>query len=293
MAKFGYLFLLLTIISCGSSENDTTESDDLDPIDKKIQDYLAKQDWNAEKQESGLYINIDNAGSAEKPDLGSFLTLKYEGRLLDGTVFDGTNGQAITFDFPLSSTIQGWQEGIPMIGKGGKCNLVIPPDLGYGSRDNGPIPGNSILVFDVELVDFSQSPPPPPDYSGVIDEYIEKNKLGKFEKTASGLYMKIEKAGGEKPTLDHFLTLNYEGYLLDGTVFDGTKGEPTTFSFPLAQTIEGWREGIPNIGKGGKGMLIIPPHIGYGPRDNGNIPANSVLVFEIEIIDFSVTPPAN
>jgi FKBP-type peptidyl-prolyl cis-trans isomerase FkpA len=80
------------------------------------------------------------------------------------------------------------------------------------------------------------------------------------------------------------VTIFYHGFLLDGTEFDGTGEEPATFR--LDQLIVGWQIGIPMFGKGGKGKLIIPPGLAYGPNDNGQIPGNSTLMFEIELIDW-------
>lgn len=299
MIKYLVFAPVLFLFACGGG----TETEELDyeetEYDIKIKEYLEGSELKPERQESGLYIHTANAGSSEKPTLGSYLTLNYEGRLLDGTVFDGTKGQQITFDFPLGSTIKGWQEGIPMFGKGGTGTLIIPPDLGYGALASGPIPGNSILVFDIEIVDWSDTPPMPQvdmsiDYSEEIEAYLKNKKLKETLKTDTRMYVIVEQAGtDEKPTEESYLTLNYEGYLLDGTSFDGTKGTPTTFNFPLSQTIMGWREGIPYFGKGGKGKLVIPPYIGYGEYGQGDIPANAVLVFDIEIIDWSALPPGN
>ena len=287
------------LVACGGGE----EVEELDYVetayDKEIKTFLEDKSWKPERQESGLYIYVENEGSAEKPTLDSYLTLSYEGRLLDGTVFDGTNGEAISFPFPVAGLIPGWQEGIPSFGKGGNGKLVIPPDLGYGERQAGLIPPNSILVFDIEIVDFSNEPPAPEidmsvDYSPEIEEYIAAEGLEGGEKTETGMYIFAEDYGSdEKPDNNSYLTLNYEGYLLDGSSFDGTGGTPTTFSFPLGQTIYGWQEGIPYFGKGGKGKLIIPPYIGYGPDEaaGGKIPGNSVLVFDIEIIDWTQDAP--
>ena len=82
------------------------------------------------------------------------------------------------------------------------------------------------------------------------------------------------------------VTVHYHGTLLDGTVFDSSveRGEPISFS--LGQVIPGWQEGIPYLKKGGKGKLIIPSHLAYGGRRAGKIPPFSVLVFEVELIDF-------
>jgi FKBP-type peptidyl-prolyl cis-trans isomerase FkpA len=289
---FAPVFLLF---ACGG-ETEEEEKDYIETeYDKKISEFLEDKSWKPERTGSGLWVYVENEGSEEKPNDGSYLTLIYEGRLLDGTVFDGTNGNQVSFPVPVSGLIEGWREGIPYFGRGGKGKLIVPPELGYGDQDLGPIPGNSVLVFDMEIIDFADAPPPPPDYSSEIINYMNEQGLDTADAivTESGLYIMIEDAGSDdKPTVDHFLTLNYEGYLLDGTSFDGTGGEPTTFGFPLAQTIKGWQEGIPYFGKGGKGKLIIPPYLGYGDRDSGSIPANSILVFDIEIIDYSVVPPA-
>lgn len=281
----------LMLFACGS---DVEEIDYIETeYDIEIGKYLEDKDWETDRQESGLYVYTEKEGSSDKPGADSYLTLNYTGYLLDGTVFDGTDGNPVTFPFPLSGLIEGWQEGIPFFGKGGKGKLMIPPNLGYGSEDVGPIPANSVLVFDIEILDFTNTPPPAPepvDYSETIEAYMLDNNINDAIKTDEGLYISIEKAGSEeKPTLSDFVTIYYKGYLLDGFVFDQTEEETRTF--PLNGLIAGWQIGIPYIGKGGKAKLIIPPHIGYGPQDNGDIPGNSVLVFDIELVDFSDVAP--
>jgi FKBP-type peptidyl-prolyl cis-trans isomerase FkpA len=77
--------------------------------------------------------------------------VKYVGKLTDGTVFDQTQGSN-TFSTYLYNVIRGWTNGLPYIKPGGKIHLYIPPTLGYGSQAIGTIPGNSILIFDVELI---------------------------------------------------------------------------------------------------------------------------------------------
>lgn len=280
---------LLMLISCGNSN--TVEKKDFiaTNYDNDIEKYLEDKDWNFERQESGLYVYIEDEGSKDKPGLDSYLTLNYTGYLLDGTVFDGTDGEPTSFPFPVNRLVKGWQEGIPLFGKGGKGKLIVPPAIGYGSDGGGPIPPNAVLVFDIEIIDFSAEPklPKQKDYNPEILAYI-KEKGWDAQVTESGLYIVIEEEGGkEKPGLDSYLTLNYEGYFMDGNSFDGTKGEPTTFPFPMTQLIKGWQEGIPTFGKGGKGKLIVPPYLGYGANDRPGIPGNSILVFDIEIKDFN------
>ncbi len=117
----------------------------------------------------------------------------------------------------------------------------------------------------------------------IITKYISEHNLTATA-TGSGLYYVISTQGtGVQPTINSFVTVNYKGALADGTVFDqNTSG---SYSTGLSKVIKGWQEGIPLFKKGGEGMLLVPSALGYGTTANGSIPANSVLIFEIELID--------
>jgi len=109
---------------------------------------------DAETTESGLkYIMIEE-GSGKFPKSGENVSVHYSGYLLDGTKFDSSydRGEPIAFPLGQGRVIKGWDEGIGLLKVGGKAKFIIPPDLAYGSRAVGPIPANSILIFDVELV---------------------------------------------------------------------------------------------------------------------------------------------
>jgi FKBP-type peptidyl-prolyl cis-trans isomerase len=83
------------------------------------------------------------------------------------------------------------------------------------------------------------------------------------------------------------ITVKYTGSLQDGTVFDSTDkhgGQPATFQLAKGQLIDGWVQGIPGMKVGGKRKLVIPPDLGYGAQGQSGIPANSTLVFEIELV---------
>ena len=111
-----------------------------------------------------------------------------------------------------------------------------------------------------------------------------------FEKTASGLFYKIETPGtGDSPTQGQNVSVHYKGSLLDGTVFDSSykRNEPIEFTIGVGQVIKGWDEGINLLSKGSKATLIIPSHLGYGPNGAGGvIPPNATLKFEVELVDF-------
>ena len=118
-----------------------------------IQQYISDNNLTAEPTGSGLYYVIDVPGTGENPTLSSNVTVAYTGSLTDGSVFDQSSANGITF--PLSGVIQGWQEGIPLFKEGGAGILLIPSALGYGSQSVGSIPANSVLIFDVNLIDVN------------------------------------------------------------------------------------------------------------------------------------------
>jgi peptidylprolyl isomerase len=104
---------------------------------------------------SGLkYLDLAE-GSGAEPQTGQTVSVHYIGTLEDGTKFDSSRDRGRPFQFKLGAgqVIKGWDEGIASMKVGGRRQLIIPPDLGYGSRGIGPIPPNSTLVFDVELLE--------------------------------------------------------------------------------------------------------------------------------------------
>ena len=115
-----------------------------------ILQYISDNNLNAEPTGSGLYYVINSTGNGEFPNINSLVTVAYKGTLTDGTTFDQSSSNGITF--PLSNVIQGWQEGIPLFSECGSGILLIPSALGYGSQSVGNIPENSVLIFEVTLL---------------------------------------------------------------------------------------------------------------------------------------------
>ena len=120
-----------------------------------------------------------------------------------------------------------------------------------------------------------------------VQAYLTNNNIDDAIKHCSGVYYRIESAGtGKTPGVCDNITINYQGRLTNGNVFDQSTN-PVTFQ--LGQLILGWRNGIPLIKEGGRIHLYIPPTLGYGNQDvkdrNGNvaIPGGSILVFEVEL----------
>ncbi|NIY49459.1 FKBP-type peptidyl-prolyl cis-trans isomerase [Cedecea colo] len=112
--------------------------------------------------------------------------------------------------------------------------------------------------------------------------------------SSTGLLYKIDKEGtGDAPKDSDTVVVNYKGTLIDGKEFDNsyTRGEP--LSFRLDGVIPGWTEGLKNIKKGGKIKMVIPPELAYGKTGVPGIPANSTLVFEVELLDIKPAPKAD
>lgn len=101
---------------------------------------------------SGLQYKILQPGTGEKPTEKSTVKVNYEGRLTDGTVFDSSKDNG-PVQFGLNQVIPGWTEGLQLVKAGGKIRLWVPPELGYGAGGTRGIPPNSVLVFDVDLLE--------------------------------------------------------------------------------------------------------------------------------------------
>ncbi len=129
----------------------------------------------------------------------------------------------------------------------------------------------------------------------IIDAYIAKNGL-KTIKTASGLHYIVQKAGtGPVIPKGQIASVLYKGMLLDGSVFDSSEkqgGKAVDFPIGVGAVVPGWDEGIQTMSKGGKSTLIIPSSLAYGEAGSPPvIPANAVLLFEVELVDIKKNMP--
>lgn len=149
-----FFCLIITALSaCKKSEKFDPEAQaKLD--DAQITAYLAKENITAVKDPSGLYYQIINPGSAEKPTTANGPYLTYVGTLMsNGTEFDRKD---TPYYFPtLDGLIEAWKIGVPKIGKGGRIKLFVPSGLGYKNEGTAVIPANSVLIFDITLVNFN------------------------------------------------------------------------------------------------------------------------------------------
>lgn len=141
-----YTILVLALFSCKKNKIDQAKVDD-----DIIKQYMADNSLTATATGTGLYYIVDAVGTGTQATSNSTVTVAYKGYFTSGELFDESDNTGVTFS--LNSVIEGWQEGIPFYKEGGSGILLIPSDLGYGSQARSGIPANSVLLFDISLID--------------------------------------------------------------------------------------------------------------------------------------------
>jgi FKBP-type peptidyl-prolyl cis-trans isomerase len=141
------IFLLIPIIFTISCEKKSEKELEL------LQTYLNQHNITTEPTKSGLYYIETLKGDGDYPKYGNTVTVDYEGKFLDGQVFDTSyDKDPFSFNIGYGQVINGWDEGILYMKNGGKATLIIPSSLAYGSKGNNDIPPYSTLIFDIELL---------------------------------------------------------------------------------------------------------------------------------------------
>ncbi len=152
--------------------------------DKTLQDYFTKNNIKAVKAPGGTYVEIITPGTGNNIDTTVVVTTNYTGKTMDGKMFDSNTDPSkghvepfnvnMTSDRALGTTvIKGWTDGLTLLNKGAKAKFYIPSALAYGPRESPEIPANSILIFDIEVLDVLTKE----QAKIVVKEQLEKNKL--------------------------------------------------------------------------------------------------------------------
>lgn len=246
--------------------------------------------------ESGLQFFDDSLGTGREAKENDLCTIHFGGWILTDTsklfsdwradqskmqysIGDSKQrNQPLKFVLGTNSFIKGSDEGIYGMKIGGRRTIIIPSNLAYGETGVGPVPPNTNLKVVVELVDVKDRV--------VIEMWDVPESL--FKETPSGLkYAIVVEGEGVNADSGKVVTVNYSGFLQDGTKFDSSveRDEPFSLVLGMKQVIPGWEEGLKFMKKGSKVRLIVPPQLGYGGAEVGKIPANSTLIFDVEMID--------
>jgi FKBP-type peptidyl-prolyl cis-trans isomerase FkpA len=164
--KVDYIVHLLSVKTAEQMRADMEreQAQQKETDERLLQEYIAGNKIKATRTASGLYYSITKKGTGATPGAGDSVSMNYTGRLLSGETFDSNvdpafhHVQPFWFTLGRGQVIQGWDEGIALLPKGTKATLYIPSGLAYGPQSPGPqIPANSILIFDVEVVDVKKA----------------------------------------------------------------------------------------------------------------------------------------
>ena len=279
------ILLSLTFASCNSDENVSGYSTSTNGLDYKI-----ITDAKQAKAKVGDYVQYYSTIRTTKDSL--IFSLKNAGPAEIGQVAaPKEKGDPI--------------EILTFMGKGDSASCLIPAETFFkGVQLPSPLKAGDRIKLDIKITDVF----PKADYDAKMAEiqsqklvlaeadalnYIKANNLN-AQRLPSGMYYIVENPGtGATPENGKNVKVNYRGTLFNGTEFDSSLKpgrEPFEFVLGRGQVIKGWDQGIPLFKVGGKGKLIIPPVMGYGEQGQGNIPSNSWLVFDIEVLGVSEAP---
>jgi peptidylprolyl isomerase len=228
---------------------------------------------DAVKTASGLATKVLQPGKGTtKPGPTDLVTVHYTGWTTDGKMFDSSSASKGPVEFPLNRLIKGWTEALQLMVAGEKRRLWIPKELAYNDTPNRPA---GMLVFEVELVEFSPPPTtPPPDVAAPPAD---------AKKTPSGLAYKQLRpgTGSQRPQKSSTVTVHYTGWTTDGKMFDTSKKDRfQPISFGVGDVIEGWAEGVQLMMAGEKMRFWIPERLAY----KGERPPRGMLVFDVELV---------
>jgi peptidylprolyl isomerase len=232
--------------------------------------------------DTGLKYYDLQIGDGPGVEEGEVVSIDVTAWLTDGTKIGSTidTGQSVVFAAGRGQVIPGWDEGVMSMNVGGQRQLVIPSDLAFGAQGVSPtIPPSATLIVEMQLNSVSPGSPLAPATVDPAD----------YTTTDSGLqYYDLKVGDGASPQQGQQVTVQYTGWLTDGTKFDSSidRGQPFTFVVGMGQVIPGWDEGVMSMNVGGQRQLVIPSDLGYGPQGYaGVIPPNATLIFEVELLD--------
>ncbi len=250
---------------------------------------------NVVSLDNGIKYSIDSVGNGKVAKLGDFVSIHFQGwYLTDKDKKDLFNDWSkdsskkvqslgssrefhpVNIKLAEGQFIKGSELGIEGMKVGEKRTIIIPDSLAYGKKGLGPVPPNSDIKVVVDLLEIK-----------VPVERWKVDTTAAFV-TSSGLkFIPVKEGTGAKADSGKIVKVNYSGYFLDGRKFDSSvdRGQPIQFALGAGQVIPGWEQGIALMKEGGKAELIIPSNLAYGEKGRGEIPPNSTLVFDVELLE--------
>lgn len=262
---------------------------------------------NSEKETpNGLKFKIVKEGNGVLPKKEEFVVFEFvmkdsKDSVWNSTFERGMPGILMIADSSQIAQEDGMEQMFRMLSKGDSAVVTMPITKLFRDLIKQPIPPNvdttlnisylvridniigkdSIQAFQTNLITKKSAAQKAKDEK-LISEYLAKNNITAERDTTGLHYVLHTSKGGQKPTDENCVQVNYAGKFLDnGQIFDKNDG----ISFPLNGVIAGWRYGIPKLGIGDSATLYIPSGLAYGPQGiPGAMPPDAVLVFDVELL---------
>ncbi|MFG2752144.1 FKBP-type peptidyl-prolyl cis-trans isomerase [Streptomyces xanthophaeus] len=298
--------LLLSTAACGDdSGSDSAQMKNGAPAITEGAKFGEKPTLSQGKGEPPKELKVVTISEGDGPALkkGDVAQVNYYGQVWDGKEpFDESFGKGKPFDVTVGAgaVIKGWDQGLEGQKVGSRIELVIPPELGYGAQGSPPkIPANASLVFVVDIVKGTSVP-----VSATGKEVAQDNKdLPKVGTNVDGKEVPVTVPKDVAPPAK--LVSNYviegDGPVVkdvdsvvvkfngktwkDDKTFESTYTADTSVTWPMDQlSVKGLKDGIIGKKAGSRILLVIPPDMGFGDKEQGSIPANSTLVFSLDIL---------
>ena len=271
------LFAVIVLLSSCEKEYESIESID----DAKIKAYIQKNNIPAIKDASGFYYQVLEQGIGgpllNKDSVFYNSTVKsLTGASYYSPVAFTTEANYLGYITPIA-----YRTAMYSINRGGKVRVIVPSYLAFGKNGKDAIPPNEIIISEISVL--PQTTQWQVDDKIILDFLAAKGLTG-FTKHSSKVYQNVSVVGtGRTVSTFSTITVKYKGRLLNGTVFD--ESGTTDLVNALSDLIPGWKKVLLGVAKGTKLRIIIPSDLGYGKNATGSIPKNSVLDFDIEIVD--------
>jgi FKBP-type peptidyl-prolyl cis-trans isomerase len=241
---------------------------------------------DAIKTDSGLASKMLAAGTgADHPGPNDAVKVNYTGWTTDGKMFDSSiaplqpGRKAEPINMSLGRVIPGWAEGVQLMVVGEKRRLWIPQELAYNGKPGAPA---GMLVFDIELLDFTPGPKSPADVAAAPAD---------AQKTKSGLASKVTQpgTGTAHPQANDAVRVNYSIWQTDGKLLDASKDKPAVR--PVTGLSDGWAEGLRQMVVGEKRTLWVPAALAFPQRPGVTTTDVTMVVELLEILPGPKTPP--
>jgi len=242
---------------------------------------------------SGLQYEVLRRGDGARPEPRDKVVVRFQGSLVDGTVFDATDVRSTAAMISLDDTLAGLSEGIALMREGARYRFVLPPDLAYGAEaPDEAIGPDATLIYDVELLQILAPVRNAP--SGAMTSleegrrFLEENRHKPGVVTLdSGLQYKVLRPGnGNLPKRNGRVTVHYAGRFINGAEFDSSYSRGQTSSFRINRVIPGWTEALRLMSEGAHWEIYVPADLAYGKKGLPPVvPPNTALIFTIELIN--------